>query len=291
MTTSSWGKPVLSVKPRPWRVGPHLLGGDRPLVMGIVNVTPDSFFDGGQHATTASAIDFAEKLLAEGADILDIGGESSRPGALPVSAEEECARVVPVIEACVRRFKAIISIDTVKSEVARAALNAGALIINDISAGEMDPRIMELPAAFGAGFVINHMQGTPGTMQAQPHYENVVGEVKQYFHHRLQILAQLGLSADRIAVDPGIGFGKALEHNYALIENLEAFDSLGCPILLGHSRKSFIAKTPGLENSDRLYPGIAVAVYAALKGAAILRVHDVKAVHEALTILGAIRVA
>jgi dihydropteroate synthase len=289
MTTSPWGAPILSVKPRPWRVGTRLLGGDRPLIMGIVNVTPDSFFDGGQHASTQAAVDFAERLLADGADILDIGGESSRPGAEPVSIAEECARVVPVIAECVRRFSAIVSVDTVKSEVARAALDAGALIVNDISGGEFDPRILELPAAFGAGFVANHMQGTPRTMQARPRYENVVDDVKRYLHERIQILAQLGLSADRIAVDPGIGFGKTVTHNYDLIEHLESLDALGCPILLGHSRKSFIAKTPGLEESDRLHPGVAVAVYAALKGVSILRVHDVKPVREALRMIEAIR--
>jgi dihydropteroate synthase len=257
--------------------------------MGIVNVTPDSFFDGGRHDTAAAAIAFAEKLLAEGADILDIGGESSRPGAAPVSVEEEIRRVVPVIAALRKRFDCIVSIDTVKSEVARAALDVGALVVNDISGGDCDPRILELPQGYGAGFVINHMQGTPRTMQQNPQYADVVAEVKASLARRIGVLAQLGLSADRIAVDPGIGFGKSVAHNYALIENLEAFDSLGCPILLGASRKSFIGKTPGLEGSDRLIPSVAVASYAALKGASILRVHDVGVTREALMMLAAVR--
>lgn len=259
--------------------------------MGIVNITPDSFFDGGHHATTDGAIAFGEMLLNAGADILDLGGESSRPGAAPVSVAEECQRVVPVIAALVKKHNAIISIDTVKSEVARAALDAGALIVNDISGGDFDPRILELPAAFGAAFVVNHMQGTPRTMQTNPHYTDVVGDVKSFLSQRVKLLAHLGLSADRIAIDPGIGFGKTVTHNYEIIENLEKLDEIGCPILLGHSRKSFIGKTPGLEASDRLHPSVAVSLYAALKGASILRVHDVMAVCEAMNIIEAIRLS
>lgn len=277
------------MRPRPWRIGGRARGGQGPLLMGILNVTPDSFFDGGRHQAFDAAVAFAERMLSEGADILDVGGESSRPGATPVSVEEEIARTAPVIEALVRRFQAVVSIDTVKSEVARAALDAGALIVNDISAGEHDPRILELPQAFGAGLVLNHMQGNPRTMQLRPQYGNVVQDVVAYLRERIGVAAQLGLSPDRIAVDPGIGFGKTLEHNRALLRCLPDFDALGCPVLVGASRKSFIARIAGLEESDRLQPSVAVAMLAALQGASVLRVHDVKATWEALRTVAAIR--
>lgn len=275
--------------PRPWRLGSKSYGGDRPLLMGILNATPDSFFDGGLHQGLDQGIAHAEKLLSEGADILDVGGESSRPGAQAVPVDEEMSRVIPLVRELARRFPAPISIDTVKSEVAKAALDAGALVINDISGGIIDPRILELPQGYGAGFVINHMQGEPRTMQKKPHYQDVLGEVAAFLKERIGILAQLGLPADRIAIDPGIGFGKTWEHNRDLLEHVESLDSLGCPILLGHSRKRFIAATAGLEESDRLQPSVAVALYAALKGVSILRVHDVGATWEALRMVAALR--
>jgi dihydropteroate synthase len=279
------------MRPRPWRVRDRTLGGGRPLVMGILNVTPDSFFDGGRHfgAGLDAAVARCESMLAEGADILDVGGESTRPGAAPVPAAEEAARVVPVIEAIVKRFGCVVSVDTMKSSVARAALDAGASIVNDVSAMTHDPMMLEVPQAYGAGVVLNHMRGDPRTMQDNPAYENVVREVGAHLAERVRLLAAMGVSKDRIAVDPGIGFGKRREDNYALIERLEALDAIGCPVLLGHSRKSFIGATPGLEHSDRLHPGVAVAVYAALKGASILRVHDVGPVVEALRMLEALR--
>lgn len=285
----TWGAPILSRKPRPWRAGGVVLGGDRPLLMGILNVTPDSFFDGGRHAGVDAALRHAEALLSAGADILDVGGESSRPGADPVPEPEELARTRPVVEAVRKRFAVPVSIDTVKSGVARAALEAGATIINDISAMEHDPRMLELPQAFGAGVVLNHMRGTPKDMQAAPAYADAVAEVRAYLLGRVQLLAAMGMPADRIAIDPGIGFGKRVKDNYALIEHLEELDALGCPILVGASRKSFIARTAGLEESDRLIPSVAVALYAALKGASILRVHDVKETREALAMIGALR--
>lgn len=287
----TWGLPIAVVKPRPWRAGPYTLGGARPLIMGILNVTPDSFFDGGRHAGVDAALRHAEALLAAGADILDVGGESSRPGAEPVPGAEELARTRPVIEAVHKRFACPISIDTVKSEVARAALEAGACIVNDISAMEHDPMMLEVPQAFGAGVVLNHMRGTPKDMQAAPAYADAVAEVAAYLKGRVRLLAAMGIPADRIAVDPGIGFGKRVADNYALIERLEALDPIGCPILVGASRKSFIGKTAGLGESDRLFPSVAVAVYAALKGASILRVHDVRETREALAMVGAIRAA
>ena len=286
---TSWGAPIHSVKPRPWRAGPLTLGGDRPLLMGILNVTPDSFFDGGLHAGVDAALRHAEALLAAGADILDVGGESSRPGAAPVPEADELARTRPVVAAIAKRFACPISIDTVKAAVARAALEAGAIIVNDISAMEQDSGMLEVPQAFGAGVVLNHMRGTPKDMQTAPRYDDTVAEVAAYLKGRIQLLAAVGIAKDRIAVDPGLGFGKRLEDNYALIENLEMLDAIGCPVLLGHSRKSFVGNTPGLEKSDRLHPSVAVAVYAALKGASILRVHDVKATAEALRIVAAVR--
>jgi dihydropteroate synthase len=289
MSSSSWGTPVVSVTPRPWRVRDKLLGGDRPLIMGILNVTPDSFFDGGRHAFLDAALARCEAMAAEGADIIDVGGESTRPGALPVAEDEERARVIPVIEAAARRLDIPFSIDTMKAGVARAALDAGASIINDVSAMTHDPFMLEVPQAYGAGVVLNHMQGKPRGMQAAPNYCDVVGEVRDHLMARVRILAAVGLPKDRIAVDPGIGFGKRIADNYDLIEHLEDLDAIGCPILLGHSRKSFIGGTPGLEGSDRLHPSVAVALYAALKGASILRVHDVKATVEAMRIIEAVR--
>ncbi len=277
------------MNPRPWRVRDRLLGGDRPLLMGILNITPDSFFDGGKYSDVNAALRRCEEMLSEGADILDVGGESTRPGASSVSEQDERNRVLPVIAAITKRFDCPVSIDTMKSGVARAALDVGASIINDVSSMTVDPLMLEVPQSFGAGVVLNHMRGAPRTMQQDPVYQNVVGEVRDFLFERVRILASLGLSKDRIAVDPGIGFGKRLEDNYALIEHLEELDSIGCPVLLGHSRKSFIGKTPGLENSDRLHPSVAVAVYAALKGASILRVHDIRATAEALRMIAAIR--
>ena len=289
-----WGDPISAAKPHPWRVGDRLLGLDdkgrfRPLLMGILNVTPDSFFDGGRHAALDAAVGHCEALLGQGADIIDVGGESSRPGAEPVPEDEERRRTEPVVREIVRRFGCVVSIDTVKAGVARAALEAGALIVNDISAMAFDPMMLEVPQAFGAGVVLNHIQGKPDTMQKDPRYGDVVAEVSDFLLGRIQLLAAVGVGTDRIAVDPGIGFGKRVADNYRLIEELEKLDGLGCPILVGASRKSVIGKTAGLEESDRLMPSVAVALYAALKGASILRVHDLKETREALVMVGAIR--
>jgi dihydropteroate synthase len=291
---AAWGDPIAAARPRPWRVGDRVLGPGpdgrfRPLVMGILNVTPDSFFDGGRHAGLDAALRHAESLLEQGADILDVGGESSRPGAQPVPEEEELRRTEPVVREAVRRLGCVVSIDTVKSGVARAALDAGALIVNDISAMTFDPMMLEVPQAFGAGVVLNHIRGTPETMQRDPRYGDVVAEVRGFLLGRIQQLAAVGIPKDRIAVDPGIGFGKRPEDSHRLIGELETLADLGCPILVGASRKSFIGKTPGLETSDRLMPSVAAALYAALKGASVLRVHDVKATREALAMAAALR--
>lgn len=291
---AAWGDPVSACKPRPWRVGDRLLGPDaagrmRPLLMGILNVTPDSFFDGGRHASVDAALRHCETLLAQGADIVDVGGESSRPGSQSVPEEEERRRTEPAVREIVKRFGCVVSIDTVKSGVARAALEAGALVVNDISAMTFDPLMLEVPQAFRAGVVLNHIRGRPESMQKDPRYGDVTAEVKEFLLGRIQLLAAVGIGKDRIAVDPGIGFGKRVEDNHRLIEELDRLDSLGCPILVGASRKSFIAKTAGLEQSDRLLPSVAAALYAALKGASILRVHDVAATREALAMVDGLR--
>ena len=289
MSKNSWGKPIHVVSPRPWRVRGQTLGGNRPLIMGILNVTPDSFHDGGRFVSVDSALHRCGDMRDQGADLIDIGGESTRPGAEPVDEAEEIRRVIPMIKAIVKQFDIPISVDTMKSGVARAALEAGAAIVNDVSAMTADPKMLEVPQAFGAGIVLGHMRGTPLNMQQNPHYDDVTREVREFLMERMRIMAAMGISKDHIAVDPGIGFGKRVEDNLELIENLEMLESIGCPILLGHSRKSFIGKTPGLENSDRLMPSVAVALYAALKGASILRVHDVKETAEALRMVEAIR--
>jgi dihydropteroate synthase len=286
---SPWGEPLKTVKPRPWRVGDRTLGGDRPLIMGILNVTPDSFYDGGKHAGEDQALRHAEAMLEAGADIIDVGGESSRPGAESVLEEEELRRTRPAVRAIVKRFGCPVSIDTVKSGVARAALEEGACIVNDISAMTFDPMMLEVPQGFRAGVVLNHIQGTPKDMQKAPSYQDAVKDVAGFLKGQVQLLAALGMAKDRIAVDPGIGFGKRLQDNYRLIDRLEDLDAIGCPILLGMSRKSFIAKTPGLEASDRLNPSVALAVFAALKGASILRVHDVRETRESLAMVAAVR--
>ncbi|HKP98534.1 MAG TPA: dihydropteroate synthase [Fibrobacteria bacterium] len=288
---ASWGHPLKSVRPRPWRAGDRVLGGDRPLIMGILNVTPDSFHDGGLHSTADQALRHAEAMLEAGADILDVGGESSRPGAEPVPEAEELARTLPSVRGIVKRFDCPVSIDTVKANVARAALAEGACIVNDISAMTFDPMMLEVPLGFRAGVVLNHIKGTPKDMQQAPAYADVSAEVAEFLKGRIQVLAAMGVAKDRIAVDPGIGFGKRLEDNYGLIGRMEDLDALGCPILLGMSRKSFIGKTAGLEHSDRLFPSVALAVLAALKGASILRVHDVRETREALAMVAAVRAA
>jgi dihydropteroate synthase len=288
MAANPFIQPMKALTPRSWRVGGMNLGGHRPLVVGIVNVTPDSFFDGGRHQALDAALLHAELLVEQGVDILDIGGESTRPGANPVVAEEEIRRTAPVIEALAKRFKIPLSIDTLKWETARAALDVGAVILNDVSAFR-DTRMGDLAREYQASAVLNHMQGEPRTMQLAPEYGDVVAEVRAALLTRVEALVSQGISHDRIAVDPGIGFGKRLEDNYALIENLDGFESLNCPLLLGHSRKSFIGKTPGLEKSDRLAPSLAVAVFAALKGVSLLRVHDVGPTVEALRMLEALR--
>jgi dihydropteroate synthase len=258
--------------------------GNRPLIMGIVNVTPDSFSDGGQHASTSLAVDHALRLIEEGADILDIGGESSRPGAASVSLDEELRRVVPVIEQLAKQTSIPISVDTVKPEVARQSLKAGARIINDITALQ-DPDMVAVAREFGAGLVLMHMQGTPQTMQKDPVYSDVVADVCAFMEQRIQELSAQGIALETIAIDPGIGFGKTHEHTLEQLRRLGEYQRFGRPVCLGVSRKGFIGIITDRQRHERVVGSVAVACYAMAQGAAqILRVHDVAAHRDAVRV-------
>jgi len=259
----------------------------RPLLMGIVNVTPDSFSDGGRFIDPDRAVAHGLELAAQGADLLDIGGESTRPYSEPVSATEELARVLPVVETLCRRVSVPISIDTSKAAVARAALDVGAEVINDVAAFTRDAELLPLAVASGAGVCAMHMQGTPRTMQEAPTYADVVGEVLAYLRERCDALIAAGVARDRIALDPGIGFGKTHQHNLTLLANCGRFHDLGCTLLVGHSRKAYIAKVLGDKEADRTAGTIGVALQLARQGVQILRVHDVAAVRQALVLFEA----
>jgi dihydropteroate synthase len=258
------------------------------LVMGILNVTPDSFSDGGQFIDLAKAVAHAQEMIREGAEIIDIGGESTRPGAPEVSVEEENRRVLPVIERLRAETQAVISIDTQKVEVARAALESGAHIVNDIAANREDDAMWRLVAATGAGYVAMHMQGTPQTMQTDPHYTEVVTEVNEFFADRLNRMAAAGVSPDQTVLDVGIGFGKTLEHNLQLLGGLRHFNNHRRPQLLGVSRKSFMGRLLGLEMNERLPAALACTVDAIGQGANIIRTHDVAATCQAIRMAEAI---
>jgi dihydropteroate synthase len=258
-------------------------------VMGIVNVTPDSFSDGGQHATTETAVAHAEKLLEEGADILDIGGESTRPGALPVPLEEELRRVVPVIKELAKRTAVPLSVDTYKAEVARQSCAVGASIINDVTGLLGDKDMVQVAQDAKAGLIVMHMQNTPATMQVNPHYKDVVKEVGEFFRRRLEALEESGIPKQRIVLDPGIGFGKTVAHNLSLLARLEAFQKLGLPVLLGASRKGFMGKLLNRELSQRLPASLAVVCFTRMKQSAqIFRVHDVQATCDVLKVIEAL---
>lgn len=269
---------------RPWWTGAPLAGRDGlPLLVGIVNVTPDSFFDGGRHDTCETAVAHGMRLVEEGADQLDVGGESARPGSAPVPLEEELRRVVPVVRELVRRGCRV-AVDTRHVQVARAALEAGATAVNDIE-GLRDPAMIALCREFGAGACAMHMQGDPQSMQAAPRYEDPVAEVADFLHAALGRWLEAGLPARALALDPGIGFGKGLGHNLALIRSTAALRERfpESPWYLGMSRKSFIPRVPGIsQDSDRLAGSLGAALAAASQGADILRVHDVAATREAL---------
>jgi dihydropteroate synthase len=261
-----------------WRI--HGIDHDlsqRGMVMGIVNVTPDSFSDGGRFLDTGRAVEHALKLISEGADILDIGGESTRPGAEPVEAAEELRRVLPVIRAVRSETKTLISIDTMKASVARAAVEAGADIINDVTGLRGDPAMLRTACECDAGLVIMHMSGTPQTMQKLPQYDDVVREVQTYFEARLHSLENAGISRERIVLDPGFGFGKTLGHNISLMRSLPELSVSGRPILVGVSRKSMIGRLLESEElEDRDWPTVALTAHARELGARVVRVHDVK---------------
>ena len=259
-----------------WTVRDFVFKFPRPMVvMGVVNTTPDSFSDGGHFLDTDMATDHGLRLADEGAEIIDIGGESTRPGSKPVSATEELRRVVPVIERLAKRCGAVISIDTQKPAVARAALDAGASIVNDIAANRESPEMWQIVAEAKAGYICMHMQGTPQTMQAEPHYDDVLREVGDFFSERLARLGEQGVSGEQVALDPGIGFGKELKHNIKLLSGIHELIMSGRPLLIGASRKSFIGKLLGTPSNERLPASLACAVFAATKGAHVVRVHDV----------------
>ncbi len=275
--------------PRHW-AGIELTPERLPLVMGIVNVTPDSFSDGGQWQDPNVAIDHAMALVAEGADILDVGGESTRPGSDAVALDDELARVVPVIEGIAARTTTPISIDTRKAAVMRAAIEAGATIVNDVSALTFDPDALATIADHDCPIVLMHAKGDPKTMQDDPVYDDVCREVAEFLAARVVAAVQAGVAPERIAIDPGIGFGKTLEHNLALLKALKHFQAMGQPVLLGASRKRFIGTLSGVaEPADRVHGSVAVALHGADAGVQILRVHDVAATVQALRIWRALR--
>ena len=258
------------------------------MLMGIVNVTPDSFSDGGRFFSTEAAVQHAFRLLSEGSDILDVGGESTRPYSTPIDADEELSRVLPVIQEVIRqRPDAVISIDTSKAVVAQAAIDAGAEIINDVTGLEGDSAMAEVARAGAAGVCAMHMQGTPQTMQDNPFYDDIVEDIYTYLCERRDALLARGIETERICLDPGIGFGKTHEHNIALMANCWRFHELRCPLLVGHSRKGFIAKITGDKEADRLPGTIGGALALARQGVQIIRVHDVQAVRHALRLFEA----
>jgi dihydropteroate synthase len=272
-----------------WQLRERTLDLSKPRVMGIVNVTPDSFSDGGRSPTTATAVAFARELLRQGADLLDVGGESSRPGSQPIPLEEELARVVPVVAELARTCDAPLSVDTCKAEVARQALAAGAHLVNDITALRGDPAMAAVVRDAGAGVVLMHMQGTPATMQVAPAYEDVVREVLEFLEARLQAARDLGIAAERVVLDPGIGFGKTTEHNLCLLVGLDRLGRLGRPVLLGASRKGFLGQVLGRPVGERLAGSLAVVCHALARQAAqVVRVHDVAATHDAIEIFAAL---
>jgi dihydropteroate synthase len=272
-----------------FRAGQFEFEFPRPaLVMGILNVTPDSFSDGGQFLVPGRAVAHGLELIAQGAEILDVGGESTRPGAEPVSEAEELRRVIPVIEQLARQVPVPISIDTVKPAVAQAALAAGASLVNDVAANRTDPSLWRMVAGTGAGYVCMHMQGTPQTMQTEPRYADVVTEVGAFFAERLTQLNAHGIPPEQVVLDPGIGFGKTAEHNLQLLAQLGSFTRFARPLMLGVSRKSFLGKITATEVTERLPGSLACAALAVTAGVNIIRAHDVAATVQAVRVAEAI---
>ncbi len=273
-----------------WKTRRETLDLDtKALVMGILNVTPDSFSDGGRHDHLEAALDHARRMIAEGAAILDIGGESTRPGSLPVPADEEIRRVVPVIDSIRKVWDGWISVDTAKAEVADAALRAGADVVNDVSGLRADPEMAAVCAAHRCAVVVMHMQGEPRTMQVAPHYEDVVREVRGFFEERVETLSRAGIAPEALCFDPGIGFGKTLAHNLSLLRALDCLSPRGRPLLLGVSRKSFIGMLLGdMDLGLRNWPTVAVTARAREMGVLLHRVHEVRPNIEALRMIEAI---
>jgi dihydropteroate synthase len=274
-----------------WHLAERVLSfGPRPLVMGIVNVTPDSFSDGGNFLNVDAAVAHALQLVRDGADILDIGGESTRPGAAPVTLEEELRRVVPVVESVARQTTVPLSVDTSKAEVARQCLAHGGHIINDVTGLRGDPQMVEVARSFSAGVVLMHMQGTAQTMQLAPHYDDVVHDIGEFFKERLHWAAAGGIAPERIVLDPGIGFGKTRDHNIELLARLNEFQSLSRPVLLGVSRKGFLGKLLDRPLEERLPASLAAVCYPlAHQAVHIVRVHDVRETRDAVTVVAAIQ--
>ena len=260
---------------------------DRPLIMGVVNVTPDSFFDGGSYLDTEAAVAHAVSLVEEGADLVDLGAESTRPGAEEVSEAEELRRVIPVMTALAKVVTVPISIDTSKAAVAQEALDAGAVLVNDVTALRGDPAMADVVARAGAGVVLMHMQGMPLTMQHAPHYDDVVGEVSSFFEERIRFALSHGIARRQIILDPGIGFGKLLEHNLALLAQLFQFHQFECPLLVGVSQKGFLGQILDRPVKERQWGTAAAIAMAVDRGAEILRVHDVKAMKDVVQVAAA----
>ncbi len=260
----------------------RVLLGRTPWLMGIVNVTPDSFSDGGRFFDVEAAVAHGLELAAAGADILDIGGESTRPGSDPVPLEEELRRVIPVVTRLAQQTKVPLSVDTTKAEVARRAVEAGAVIVNDVSGLRFDERMPEVCRDARAGVICMHMQGTPKTMQRNPHYTDVVEDVRRFFTERLDWLESRGIGREQVVLDPGIGFGKTAAHNLQLLSHISVFRELGRPVLIGHSRKRFLGQLLGRKVDERNSGTLGVAIAAAMQSVDILRVHDVQATRDAL---------
>lgn len=259
-------------------------------VMGVLNVTPDSFSDGGEFVQFSTALDHAQYMVEAGASIIDVGGESTRPGAEPVSVQQELDRVIPVIEALSGRVDAALSVDTSTPEVMREAATAGAHLLNDVRALTR-PDALSVAAEVGLPICLMHMQGQPGTMQLKPEYGDVVAEIKDYLAQRIEVCEGAGLSRQQLLIDPGFGFGKTLSHNLSLLQRLNEFLDLGCPILAGLSRKSMIGDVLSKPAKQRLFGSISAAVIAAMKGAAIVRVHDVAETVDAIRVVNAVKQA
>lgn len=275
--------------PRVLKARERLIPLDSTLLMGVLNVTPDSFSDGGRYLDPGVAVAHACAMVEAGADLIDIGAESSRPGSDPVDEEEEIGRLMPVVTEVCRRTSVPVSVDTTKARVARLALDAGACIVNDISALRFDPRMGNVIGETGAGLVLMHMKGTPKTMQRAPSYSDVIEEVRQFFVERMQAARLAGIAPERVLLDPGIGFGKNLEHNLTLLARLEELASLGRPILVGVSRKAFIEQVLRRSVGERLMGTAAAAAVAVLHGASVVRVHDVGEIRDGVKMVDAIR--